>query len=209
MYSASGASVCNLCAAGLTGPEGVPCTPCVKGTWRTVDTAACVACSANETTVLEASTSENACVCKPGFELASDSHCVQCPAGKFKSTEADSVCVNCPDYSTSAAGAVNITDCECAKGTTYPFQYDSCSWCPFGKYKDVVGSSACSDCPQYSYGTPGIPDSIDFCIFSARERHADDKRNLQKVSCQHILYRKQLDQTVLAMPPVFHRPRRL
>ena len=85
MYSTPGASVCKLCAAELTGPEGGPCTPCVKGTWRTVGTTACVACSANETTVLEASTSENACVCKPGFGLASDSRCVQCPAGKFKS----------------------------------------------------------------------------------------------------------------------------
>jgi hypothetical protein len=53
VYSAPGASVCKLCAAGLTGPEGGPWAPCARGTWRSVDSAACVQCSANETTVFE------------------------------------------------------------------------------------------------------------------------------------------------------------
>ena len=53
--------------------------------------------------MLEGSTSESACVCKQGFGQLSDSHCEQCPAGKFKSSEQDGMCDDCPEDSSSSA----------------------------------------------------------------------------------------------------------
>ena len=131
--------------------------------------------------MLEGSTSESACVCKQGFGLLSDSHCEECPAGKFKSTEQDGLCVNCPEDSSSSAGAVRETDCECQKGYTYPIiyippSYKTCTMCPDNTYKDVVGSSACTACPQGSGGScckmetanPVLPIQIQWLAVLAR-----------------------------------------
>ena len=63
-----------------------------------------------------------------------------------------SACIDCPGLefgSTSAAGSDKLEDCNCGRGLTAP-SGQICQGCAIGKYKDVVGSAECTDCPQNS-----------------------------------------------------------
>ncbi len=52
-------------------------------------------------------------------ETSGDQFCTNCPAGKYSETvgaTSRTNCLNCPTYSTSAAGSDDISDCLCADG---------------------------------------------------------------------------------------------
>jgi len=80
--------------------------------------------------------------------------CADCIAGKYSSgvgAQAQGSCVNCPANSVSPAGSNEQTDCECSAGWTG--STGSCVQCGAGKYKNVIGSSACENCITGTYST--------------------------------------------------------
>lgn len=94
-------------------------------------------------------------------------YCESCKAGFFKTTTGNQVCSPCPANTFSnvttaifaetcipcASNAVSgsgSTFCQCDVGFTS--EAGSCVACPFGKFKGVVGSSACNVCSPNSVG---------------------------------------------------------
>jgi len=102
------------------------------------------------------------CHCNAGFGGTGRSDCISCASGKYKeevksatcslcstntySTAVQalnkSTCLSCPNNSVSGPGRF---DCDCIAG--YEGDMFSCSACMSGKFKRVLGTSACVDCP--------------------------------------------------------------
>ena len=102
------------------------------------------------------------CVCAAGyFSDAPGGTCKKCRVGSFCSTGgavAGSTIAPCPANSTSPAGSTNITNCTCNVGYTGP-DGGSCAACEAGKYKEAVGSAACTQCPPGTLASPGSTES--------------------------------------------------
>ena len=102
------------------------------------------------------------CQCNAGFSGTGRSNCVSCTPGTYKSEVRSascslcvsntystavqalnvSTCMSCPNNSVSVPGRF---ECECNFG--YEGGMFSCSACVPGKFKRVLGTSACLDCP--------------------------------------------------------------
>jgi len=102
------------------------------------------------------------CPCNAGFGGSGRSNCASCAPGTYKSEIKSvscslcaantystavqalnvSTCLSCPNNSVSVAGRF---ECECNFG--YEGGMFSCSACVPGKFKRVLGTSACLDCP--------------------------------------------------------------
>lgn len=94
-------------------------------------------------------------------------YCESCKAGFFKTTTGNQVCSPCPantfsnmttaifaetciPCASNAVSGTGSTFCQCDVGFTS--ESGSCVACPFGKFKSVVGSSACNVCSPNSVG---------------------------------------------------------
>ena len=66
-------------------------------------------------------------------------------------------CEPCPQYSSSPKDAVSLLQCTCLPGYTGN-SGGPCAACSAGKYKDTLGSSACSECWSglYSLGAESV-----------------------------------------------------
>ena len=169
---AVGAAACTQCEAGksssaLGAVTSDVCTTCGINTFSSADTRECTACPQSSVSV-EGSSVITACICDAGSTGPNGGNCVACTGGKFKTVNGTgpcstcttgtyagagmSACIDCPGLefgSTSAAGSDKLEDCNCGRGLTAP-SGQICQGCAIGKYKDVVGSAECTDCPQNS-----------------------------------------------------------
>ena len=91
----------------------------------------CTNCHENSVSA-EGSNSVNNCICKAGYEGSNGGSCTACPAGKYKSSDGNTICQDCPanKYSDSTGNV-------------------SCSSCPSETYS-VAGSKSFSDCAPCS-----------------------------------------------------------
>ena len=120
---ASGAITKCRCNAGYTGPDGVVCTGCVAGKYKTaVGSVVCSNCAVNTF-----STAVN----KPD---ASCTTCLSVTAGP----------------SQSVSGSALQTDCKCNMGYSGS-NGSTCIACPRGAFKPSVGDATCSLCPTNTY----------------------------------------------------------
>ena len=152
--------------------EPMHCLACCVGFFRDQSTKTCSACSQNSSTFTYSNDSSPLhCLCKPGFENASQA-CELCPSDFFKVGLENRSCTPCTANSFGAAGAVSHLNCTCLGGFE---PYDNvCNLCPTGKYKnqptnigiamahflasaDINLAHACSggDCPTLSTGNWG------------------------------------------------------
>ena len=72
-------------------------------------------------------------------------------AGTFKPNSGTGVCSgSCPANTMSAAGSVSMQDCLCNNGYTGE-NGGRCNVCLSGKFKDTLGSGACTSCPAGTF----------------------------------------------------------
>ena len=74
-----------------------------------------------------------------------------CLSGQYLS---NSICVGCPEFSSSPAGSKLITECLCNAGYTGP-NGGTCANCSADTYKAGLGPAACSSCPSNSVSAAG------------------------------------------------------
>ena len=102
------------------------------------------------------------CLCNAGFGGSGRSNCASCAPGTFKSAVRSASCSLCAanTYST-AVQATNVSTClacpnnsvsvpgrfECECNFGYEGDMFSCTACVPGKFKHILGTSACMDCP--------------------------------------------------------------
>ena len=128
-YSGSDGSACSACSQGTYKPVtgSSACSPCPIGMYNErTGTSVCDQCSTGATTLQVGSCSVFYCVCQPGYFG---------PAATF-----DSI------------GAEVAMPCEkCAKAM-YKSAIGSheCGWCPVNTYADLLGATACLNCPTHS-----------------------------------------------------------
>ena len=109
--------------------------------------------------------SKTDCECAPGYTGPDGGPCLACTVGKYKShrgaaecqdcpagtyndkeaADGRNHCEDCPANSNSTQGSINITNCSCMVGYTGP-DGQACENCEAGKFKNVTGSSPCTNC---------------------------------------------------------------
>ena len=191
---ASAASDCNVCLEGFTwngskcvlncpagqapNSAGTACEACAVGSWKSAtDGSACTACETNQTTVSTGSTSDSACVCKPGYRL-NGTTCTACSTGTYKSDASnDTTCTSCGGHkTTSGSGKTSAADCSsCVTGYTgtacttcaagYGGNGTTCTACTSGTYKASSGNTSCGTCPTGQ--TPNKTSAATSCTCAA------------------------------------------
>eukprot|EP00775_Hariotina_reticulata_P007566 gene7566-biopygen9370 len=158
-----------VCQAGFGGPT---CAACPAGTFSTGGTSAapnapCTRCgnsgSGFTTNPTTSPTSDNACVCKPGF---GGSGCASCPANTFGTGGSTDPCVSCPAGTVSTPNAQSATDCKasvCPAGQQLSSGADNTQVACVCKPGFGSGSAItpCTICPQ---GTFSLGGSFDACL---------------------------------------------
>lgn len=86
-----------------------------------------------------------------------------CEADKYKSAEGPSTCANCPLATSSAQASDELSDCKCDISQTGPDNSASCQPCNAGKYKALIGATACTDCPTGSTTSTTGSTSVSAC----------------------------------------------
>jgi hypothetical protein len=134
----SGAITKCRCNAGYTGPDGVQCTGCVAGKYKTsVGTVLCSNCAVNTfstavnksdascTTCVSVTTGpsqslagsalQTDCKCNMGYSGSNGSTCIACPRGAFKPSVGDATCSLCPTntYQPALARTASVDCLEC------------------------------------------------------------------------------------------------
>jgi hypothetical protein len=153
------------CNAGYTAAsDGVPCTGCGVGTYKTaIGSGLCTSCP-NRTNSASGSTAIEDCTCNAGYTAAPDgvactgcgagkyktnpgsAACGMCAAGTFKEVTGPGVCHTCPPRTNSDEGAAECLDTYCAGGY-YWSEIDSCDECPKNTYCTNGTQTAC---PEHS-----------------------------------------------------------
>jgi hypothetical protein len=114
--------------------EPLHCLACGVGFFRDQPTKTCSACPQGSSTFTYSNASSPLhCLCKPGFENASQA-CELCASDFFKGGLENRSCTPCTANAFGAAGAVSHLNCTCKAGFE---PYDNvCNLCPTGKYKN-------------------------------------------------------------------------
>jgi len=124
-----------------------------SGDVAVTDILTCKACDTPNSLSTPGSTSIANCVCIPGH-FRQSSACVECLEGTYKSAFNDKNCLSCPPSTVSVgsipyspAGSISLTQCSsiCIAGW-YSADDETCTQCPEGKYKEIVGNSNCQAC---------------------------------------------------------------
>ena len=156
-------------------PDG-NCESCPSNTYSNVTTSTlqeCFACQDNSESP-EASESQHACHCVPGYYEKTDHECESCLAGKFSSGYDDSACVSCSNglYSNNTASTCSScplnsfshdsphVSCQCNLGHycagEAPCPYSECIPCPGDTFSDVTGDDiTCQQCQLHSTSPEG------------------------------------------------------
>ena len=172
------------CAPGSTGPDGGPCDQCEAGKFKpTPGSEPCTDCP-EETDSPKGSTSLNDCEgkpqpCDPGYTGPDGGPCEPCTPGTYKAITGSSLCIVCPDHSTSDAGA---TECACEVG-----------WWGYPQYTHEEESEGVhfvggADPPNEPYDSPEM----------FRQRHTT---KLVKPSHNQMLEDLKTSQLITVMPP--------
>ena len=149
------------CDRGYQGVANVACVACPANTWCW--TGVLNNCPANTSSPPLSNWWLN-CTCVPGYTGPDGSACGPCMAGTSKSANGSASCTTCPvktycpmasvnptacplTNSTSPAGSINISQCQCLPG----YSGSQCSPCPSTSY--CPGGAAAYVCPNSGYTT--------------------------------------------------------
>jgi hypothetical protein len=186
-----GSAPCEMCSAGkFSSDQGAnsesKCLPCPQGTYNTntsqTSAAACIKCPMGSD-AKAGSARKMECRCNFGYTGPDGGPCNMCVAGKYKDMigsetcslcsagkysagvgeVSELTCIDCPANSISEIGSVMISDCKCRKGYAGP-DGNPCAACVQGKFKEVTGSSECSDCPSQTWTIDGGQDEEVDCL---------------------------------------------
>ena len=95
----------------------------------------------------------------PGYTGPNGGTCTSCGAGKYKSLQGNSACVNCPSYSTSVVASTDVSQCLCAAG--YTLNASMCNACPANTFKNSVGASPCTPCTSTQRSAVGSSSCVE------------------------------------------------
>ena len=115
-------------------------------------------CPQRQQTIASGAEDKTECVCVPGSAGSGQgvvANCALCQHDHYQPNFNQSACLQCPsDASHELSGQTDITSCVCDPGHTGP-NGGTCQDCAAGKYKDVVGSTPCTNCSANFFSGAG------------------------------------------------------
>jgi len=164
---------CSSCQPGkykaVTG--SLPCEMCPAGTFQNgTGKSKCAGnCSANSFSS-PGSDQQTKCLCNVGYTGPNGGHCSACSEGHFKESNGsaactacqpgkyctelgarfETLCLSCPEKTTSGAGSTRVHDCACNAGHAGQLG-GPCTACPAGFHKSRVGVENCIECLAGTY----------------------------------------------------------
>ena len=175
-----------ICKPGFTGADGVMCSACPPGGYKTAaGSAECTNCAAGKfSTVVNASSdtcepcpahsnapegsaAESACTCNAGAKgTGGGPTCVLCVAGTYSESQGAAVCDNCAsgNYSTvvGSNARANCTDCPTLSDSVPGSGAIAGCKCVPGSAGDE-GGPVCTQCPAGQYQASGGAAQCDDC----------------------------------------------
>ena len=168
--SQNGSSACIACPAGTWSSSRAVtgCKLCPPDTYSTsigaMEEIMCTRCP-KFTISASGSSSEDQCLCAPGYSgpnggncsacepgfekpLPGNSTCAPCTLGTYSENRGSSQCLACPPMSTTnVPESTNRSQCLCQVGYSGDVSLGvQCSPCIAGTYKEVIGTAPCSEC---------------------------------------------------------------
>ena len=144
-WPTSSSTVCPLgqyCPGGVTSGISCPIGSYCPNTGMSIPTV----CPANSNSTSGATF----CTCNPGYTGPNNGPCTACAIGFYKTVSGTSSCTACSGIdlmmTTNGTGSNMVTNCQCDKGYTGSNGVGPCTPCVSGTYKDVIGSSVCTNC---------------------------------------------------------------
>ncbi|XP_055875332.1 uncharacterized protein LOC106069146 isoform X3 [Biomphalaria glabrata] len=145
------------------------CAKCPYGSYKdnTELSTSCQACPPNLTTVITGAASLQNCtfkICQKGYYRPNSSYvdCVECPIGTYKNVSDVEVtsCYPCPTNKTTltegAPSEENFCIPNCPGGQEYSLEFNNCTLCPVGQYKEnSTVLNVCKYC-EANYTTSGL-----------------------------------------------------
>lgn len=191
-----GADVCIDCPAGKFAPvEGsTECTLCAEGKYNPdVGMSACYKCPSG---YVQPHEGRQDCIpCPPGWfqsDSAPAQECKPCPKGEYQSLPAQSHCEECPaGRYTDEEGQ---PDCKpCLAGSYQPDKrQDHCIECSQGKYQDVAAATTCNVCKPGFYANET---NQNFCTPCPQGRFQPHPEQSDCIDCDVGMYQDQTGQS--------------
>ncbi|EKX34850.1 hypothetical protein GUITHDRAFT_46012, partial [Guillardia theta CCMP2712] len=117
------------------------CVPCLAGTYQLGNS--CEQCGSGQFSI-NASTF---CFCSAGYELI-NGNCSLCPVGYYKPIYPPTLCLRCPNGTTSQGlGSTSVNDCCYCPAGYYGANGGICVPCDANTFTDRAGSYSCLRCP--------------------------------------------------------------
>lgn len=185
---ASGAITKCRCNAGYTGPDGVVCTGCVAGKYKTaVGSVLCSNCAVNTfstavnksdascTTCLSVTTGpsqsvsgsalQTDCKCNMGYSGSNGSTCIACPRGAFKPSVGDATCSLCPTntYQPSLARTASVDCLGCPDNALSLQMSDELTDCECKSGYLGANGADCTQCYAGKFKPLQGPQPCDLC----------------------------------------------
>jgi hypothetical protein len=162
--SVPGSSVISncTCIAGYEGDDGGPCHECAIGRYKSTKgmNNTCHLCPLNATTITNASTSIDDCLCQMGYtssnERSSSSliECRACISDYYKSWIGPEPCLKCPSNSSSTGGVA----CACDIGFSLSFDHHRYRCIPLTTISNTL--HLVHGIANYSYDIHGTPNEL-------------------------------------------------
>ena len=184
----SGALTKCRCNAGYTGPNGVQCTGCVAGKYKTaVGSVICSNCAVNtfSTAVnksdascttcvsvttgpsqsLEGSALQTDCKCNMGYSGSNGSTCIACPLGAFKPSVGDATCSLCPTntYQPALARTASVDCLGCPSNSLSLQASDQLTDCECKSGYFGANGGDCTTCYAGKFKPLQGPQDCDLC----------------------------------------------
>ena len=174
-FTGEDGQACSACPKGSykQSAGSLGCDLCPAGTYNSLLSAynlsACLSCPANSWSP-QGGVDASHCQCNSGFAGPNGGTCTVCSAGSTKtnngsalciaclpgtfSEAANAPCVGCPSAdSWSSAGSFGVESCKCNVGYSGMDGSDECIACPFGTFKQAMGSMRCQECEAHFFAS--------------------------------------------------------
>ena len=113
-------------------------------------------------------------------------YCEKCEPGTYKdfvSNETREACLQCPSNTYSHEASVQLTDCICNAGYTGA-DGTACIGCEVGKFKDVNGSAACTNCFENTYQNTTAQTVCFDCVERSTTEGLDGQDSVEDCICR-------------------------
>ena len=182
--------MCLDCPAGTFSAalNATVCNECDVGFYALPGASQCSRCGGGESTFQSGATSDDDCVCIPGYGFnGATEECLRCARGKYKEELGDHECTNCSanTYGETTASNNRSNCVPCKSGTFSNAGASECTSCAPGEFWNAGAGGVCEACALGKFSEDGADTVCTTCTF--------DNMRLNGTVFSTLQYDKQYD----------------